>query len=95
MLDQSWFSSRMTNTVWMGQAPLHAAGRVVVLVVLHGVVVVRRPWQTATPSRLQRPNVLLRQARRCFPAATHAAMSRRHAFRHRLERDAASAQGAT
>jgi len=83
----------------MGQAPLQAAGRVVVLVVLPGVVVlvvvVRRPWQTATPSRLQRPSLLFRQARRCSPAATPAVMSPRHTFRHRLERDAASAQVAT
>src|SRR5436309_654761 len=29
MLDQSWFSIRMRNTVWMGQAPLQVPGRVV------------------------------------------------------------------
>src|SRR3989475_4384794 len=32
MLDQSWFSIRMRNTVWMGQAPEQVAGRVVVVV---------------------------------------------------------------
>src|SRR3989440_3464646 len=32
MLDQSWFSIRMRNTVWMGQAPVQVPGRVVVVV---------------------------------------------------------------
>src|SRR5437899_12388172 len=32
MLDQSWFSIRMRNTVWMGQAPEQVPGRVVVVV---------------------------------------------------------------
>src|SRR5438093_741713 len=33
MLDQSWFSIMMRNTVWMGQAPVQVPGRVVVVVV--------------------------------------------------------------
>src|SRR5437870_3830041 len=32
MLDQSWFSIRMRNTVWMGQAPVQVPGSVVVVV---------------------------------------------------------------
>src|SRR5437016_166635 len=39
MLDQSWFSIRMRNTVWMGQAPAQVPGRVVVVVVVVFVVV--------------------------------------------------------
>src|SRR5437667_3939515 len=53
------------------------------------------PWQTATPSRLQRPSMLRRHARGRPPAATHAAISSRHAFRHCREGDAASAERAT
>src|SRR5712664_2446339 len=40
MLDQSWFSIRMRNTVWIGQAPEQVPGRVVVVVVLVIAVVV-------------------------------------------------------
>src|SRR5881296_2315888 len=53
------------------------------------------PSQTATPSRMQRPSMLFRQARVRPPAVTHAAISSRHAFRHCLDRDAASAEVAT
>src|SRR5439155_2031717 len=53
------------------------------------------PWQTATPSRLQRPSMLRRHARGRPPAATHAPLSSRHAFRHCREGDAASAESAT
>src|SRR5881409_2563989 len=52
-------------------------------------------WQTATPSRLQRPSVLRLQARGRPPAATHAAISSRHAFRHCREGDTASPEVAT
>ena len=53
------------------------------------------PWQTATPSCLQRSSVLLLHAREWPPAATHAAISSRHACRHCLPSDAASAEVAT
>src|SRR5256885_11714570 len=53
------------------------------------------PWQTVTPSRLQRSSVLFLHARERPPAATHAAMSSRHACRHCLPTDAASAEVAT
>src|SRR3989442_966222 len=45
MLDQSWFSIRMRNTVWMGQAPAQVPGRVVVVVALVFVVVVVGAWE--------------------------------------------------
>src|SRR5207244_4736569 len=45
MLDQSWFSIMMRNTVWMGQAPVQVPGRVVVVVVLVETVVVVGPGQ--------------------------------------------------
>src|SRR5438094_6823147 len=45
------------------------------------------PWQTATPSCLQRPSTLFRQAWGWSPEATHAAMSSRQAFRLLLESD--------
>ena len=45
ILDQSWFSIRMRNTVWMGQAPAQVPGRVVVVVVLVFVVVVVGAWE--------------------------------------------------
>jgi len=53
------------------------------------------PWQTATPSCLQRWSVLLLHAREWPSAATHAAISSRHTCRHCLPSDAASAEVAT
>src|SRR5437867_244518 len=50
------------------------------------------PWQTARPSPLQRPSMLLRHARERPPAATHAAISSWHACRHCRATDAASAE---
>src|SRR2546428_10159865 len=52
------------------------------------------PWQAATPSCLQRPSTLLRQAREWPPAPTHAAISSPHAFRHCRATEAASAASA-
>src|SRR5438034_9124600 len=53
------------------------------------------PWQAATPSCLQRPSTLFRQARGWPPAPTHAATWSRQARRHCRETDAASAERAT
>src|SRR5438034_1215965 len=52
------------------------------------------PWQAATPSCLQRPSTLLRQARGWPPAPTHAAISSPHALRHCRATEAASAASA-
>src|SRR5438876_7065413 len=53
------------------------------------------PGQAATPSCLQRPSTLFRQARGWPPAPTHAATWSRHASLHCRETDAASAERAT
>ncbi len=47
---------------------------VVVGVVVDVVVAPAWPWQTATPSRLQRPSMLFLQGPRRPPAATHPAI---------------------
>src|SRR5438552_17889659 len=50
------------------------------------------PWQTATPSCLQRPSTLFRQARGWSPAATHAAISSWAGFGQCLAGDGAPAE---
>src|SRR5947208_5533680 len=67
MLDQSWFSITMRNTVSMGQAPVQVPGRVVVVVVLVETVVVVGPGQalpagmhsSVIPSTSIRPGLCL------------------------------------